>query len=165
MKKKLQFNGARPKGVSPAKTQAIFNKIERKHGDLTPQVLLQEARHSSHPLHNYFEWDNEVAGELHRLAQARMLIASLVVVDTQGNKIRAFLNVMKDDCGDYTNSGFHSNESCYMNTDDIFNDEKLRNYSLQRAKRELEAFKIKYRNLKELESLIKGIDDFLGKSS
>jgi hypothetical protein len=43
-------------------------------GQLSPKVVVDAARPHNSILHNYFEWDDDVAGELYREAQARKLI-------------------------------------------------------------------------------------------
>lgn len=66
-----------------------LQEIERANGALTPQAVVDAARRRSHPLHDYFEWNNEVAGEKYRLEQARALIRSVrVVIETRSAPIR-----------------------------------------------------------------------------
>lgn len=56
--------------------QAIYDK----HEQLTPAIVVDEARDESHPLHPRFEWDNAIAGEAWRREQAHELIRSVRVV-------------------------------------------------------------------------------------
>lgn len=53
--------------------------IYDQHGKLTPEIVLDEARDPEHPLHNRFEWRDDVAAEKWRREQARELIVSLKV--------------------------------------------------------------------------------------
>lgn len=48
--------------------------ISDKHGAVTAGLLLAEARDKRNPLHEYFEWDDTVAGEKYRLSQAQEMI-------------------------------------------------------------------------------------------
>jgi hypothetical protein len=56
------------------------------NGTLAPAAVLEAARSPKSPLHGYFEWDDALAGEAYRLAQARALIrgvrVSMVVEQT-----------------------------------------------------------------------------------
>jgi hypothetical protein len=56
--------------------QAIYDQ----RGALTPALVVQEATDASHPLHDYFEWDDAEAGAQWRLNQARQLIRSVKIV-------------------------------------------------------------------------------------
>ena len=51
-----------------------LKKLEGRSGTLTPNKVLDDARRKDSPLHDYFEWDNGVAGERWRVNQARELI-------------------------------------------------------------------------------------------
>ncbi len=62
--------------------QAIYDE----HGDLTPTVVVAEARRKSHPLHHRFEWDDKTAGDKYREVQAYDLIRSVKITyrDSKG---------------------------------------------------------------------------------
>jgi hypothetical protein len=53
---------------------AELARIQAEHGNLTPEMIVEEARSRTSPLHHLFEWDNRVAGEKYRLGQARVLV-------------------------------------------------------------------------------------------
>ena len=70
-----------------------LSSIYASNGVLTPKVVVDTARPKKHPLHGRFEWDDKVAGEAYRLAQAHHLIASVKITYALGDKIekvRAF---------------------------------------------------------------------------
>ena len=69
-------------GVVKEQLQAIYDA----EGDLTPTLVLDQARSEGSPLHKYFEWNDSVAAEKHRLGQAQRLITTVKVVyrDTTG---------------------------------------------------------------------------------
>lgn len=48
-------------------------------GLLTAEVVVEDARNPSSPLHAHFDWDNDVAAEKWRLEQARRLIRSVKI--------------------------------------------------------------------------------------
>jgi len=73
--------------------------IYEAHGDLTPSIVVAEARNPSHPLHDRFEWDDAAAGEKYREQQARELIRSVRVVESDGlpsESVRAFHSLPRD---------------------------------------------------------------------
>lgn len=73
--------------------------IRTARGELTPRTVLAEATREDHPLHDHFEWNDEVAGHKYRLDQARSLIRSVRVTykphDEMGQPEtgRAFISV------------------------------------------------------------------------
>jgi hypothetical protein len=58
----------------------ILNELAQRYGQLTPERIVEEARQPSSPLHSYFEWDDKIAAERHRLNQARILLRTIVIV-------------------------------------------------------------------------------------
>lgn len=76
--------------------------IYDRHGELTPALVVKEARVKTHPLHSRFEWDNRVAGEAWRRAQAQELIRSVKVVyreateTEEARSVRAFHAVRRE---------------------------------------------------------------------
>jgi len=64
-----------------------LEKIKKKQGKLTPQLVLKEAKKRKSPLHDYFVWDDSEAGQQWRLQQARTMIGNIVeVVLVEGKK-------------------------------------------------------------------------------
>lgn len=71
-----------------AKADELFDPVEvrvkeiaDKHGgDLTPEMVVEDARDQRSPLHNRFEWDDEKAAHSHRIEQARKIIQSCTLV-------------------------------------------------------------------------------------
>lgn len=51
-----------------------LSRIYRRDKALKPSVVVEEARPENSPLHDEFEWRDDVAAEQHRLWQARHLI-------------------------------------------------------------------------------------------
>jgi hypothetical protein len=60
------------------KSLKILEKLEKEDA-LTPDNVVQEARSPDSPLHDKFEWDDDVAAHQHRLYQARKLIGSIKI--------------------------------------------------------------------------------------
>jgi hypothetical protein len=57
--------------------QAILEAIQAKHGKVTADLVVEDARDPDHPWHAKLNWDNEAAGHHWRLMQARTLIRSV----------------------------------------------------------------------------------------
>lgn len=75
---------------------------EKANGSLTPSMVVDAARPAGSVLHPAFEWDDSIAAEKHREAQARHLIGAIVVkVAHQGEPVmkRAFVSVEKPEVG------------------------------------------------------------------
>lgn len=131
-----------------------FEKIEKKYGKLTSDLVLQNAESEESPLHELFEWDDAVAGKKYRLHQATHLILNLVREDVEENKtpkpVRAYYNVSSD-----------QKKGSFINVKSAFSNPDNRDIILKRALRELQAFKEKYENLSELAGVFTQIDKIL----
>jgi hypothetical protein len=62
-------------------------------GFITDEIVLEDARSESSPLHAAFDWDDAIATHADRLKQARELIEAVVWVDEQGNEHPAWIPV------------------------------------------------------------------------
>lgn len=80
----------------------ITRELERlqeqnETGLLTAGTVVEAARDEDSPLHQHFEWDNDVAGERYRLIQARQLIRAIIVnEDITGREVRNYVSVPSD---------------------------------------------------------------------
>ena len=70
-------------------TATVLTELYERDGKLTPEQVLGEAVDPDSPLHDRFEWDDAVASHKYRVAQARHLIAS-VMISIEEKPIRAF---------------------------------------------------------------------------
>lgn len=120
------------------------------HGELTPQDILDDARHDNSPLHSFFEWDNSAAAEQYRLQQARGLIRAVVAVyvreDQPAIRTRAYIHVPEPSAPHYREASHAMSQS------------KTRKMVLDRAWNELKAWKAKYKDLQEFAGLIRVIE-------
>lgn len=119
---------------------------------LTPENLVNANRAENAPLHNEFEWNNDVAADKYRLHQARHIIACLCVKSevsgTEAKQVRAFLKC-------------NTNEP-YYSVDVIVKSEDKYKAMLERALNELKAFQIKFSTLKELTPVFNAIQKIKG---
>jgi hypothetical protein len=127
--------------------QAIYDR----QGRLTPQLVVNAARPTSHSLHNRFEWDDSVAGEAWRRQQAHDLIQSVRVVykrDPEGepHTIRAFHAIRSDEVD---NNGF-----IYEPAERVAHDPVLRDIVLRAMEREWKALRRRYGEFAEFAELV-----------
>lgn len=136
----------------PAQTVGkCFEKIEKKYGKVTNDLVLDDAKREDSPLHPLFEWDDTVAAHKYRLSQATQLILNLHVeteVDTTVREVRAYFNTSEND-----------RKGTFINVNSAFENPDTRELVLKRALRELEIFRQKYESLKELAEIFAKIDE------
>ena len=62
---------------SAMQVEVALDELNRTHGHLTPDLVVQAAQYEQSPIHSIFEWDDGKAAHQHRLWQARRLIRSV----------------------------------------------------------------------------------------
>lgn len=79
-----------------ARISAALKAIEKRHGVLTPKIVVAAAALPSSPIHKHFEWNDGEAASRYRLWQARQLIARVFVINESSPNaipVRAFVNL------------------------------------------------------------------------
>lgn len=124
---------------------AEFEKIEARKGGIVAEDVIEVARDEDNILHNYFEWDDTVAGHKFRLMQARILIKSIEVVVDENTKdtMPSYVSI-KDK---------RSGTKMYKNIIKVINDEDDYQYTLERARREFLGYKDKYQKILDIKDL------------
>lgn len=75
-------------------------QLHEKTGTLEPTAVVEDARPKNSSLHGYFEWNDRIAAEKHRLDQARDLIQSVhVTVQIENVKIVVPMYIRDPDAG------------------------------------------------------------------
>ncbi len=75
-----------------------INHLANKHGFITPDIVINDAKHKDSPLHGEFEWDETKAAMAHWRHQARQLIASVkVIIKTEKRVIKSVAYVRDPD--------------------------------------------------------------------
>lgn len=82
----IQYKARNGAHVSDAQAE-IYGKrlmelVEKYNGKVMTVQVVKDARNKKSPLHDYFEWDNTIAGEEYRKHQAILLIDSIVQIKT-----------------------------------------------------------------------------------
>lgn len=114
-------------------------------GELDAEDVVKAAKEDAHPLHPHFEWNDTVAAHAFRVDQARNLIRIVRVEDDttdEGSK-RAFISING-------RSGLS-----YRAVSDVENSADLQEALLAQAEKELEAFERRYRELKDICSIVR----------
>ena len=124
-------------------------ELEKTVG-LTAKNLLDANRDENAPLHNEFEWQDDIAAERYRENQARHIIACLCVraettTGEQSEPVRAFLKTEP--------------ESEYQSLNVILQSADSHSAMLATALKELKAFQNKYKMLSELKPLFDVMED------
>lgn len=124
-----------------------LDAVRERHGALTPQAVVNDARPDDAPLHDRFEWDDRVAGERYRVEQARELIRSVrIVFHEPGDpikEVRGYVSVDRP----------HGRE--YVPLEEARDDPLTRAIVLRDAEREWRALYQKYRGLEEFLAIVR----------
>jgi len=129
--------------------------------DKTPINILEEIKkNKEHLIHDYIEWNDEIASTEYRLSQVRNIVnhITIEIVKVNDNKvpIRAFYSVHK-----ITNG----KTSMYVNVETAFTEEYYREQVVERAYSELKNWRERYNHLyKELKEVFSVIEPFISDS-
>lgn len=123
-----------------------LQSIYDQHRQLTPALVVDEARSPKHPLHSRFEWDDTVAGEKWRHHQAHELITSVKISyrDAAGSQreIRQF-HAIRREAG-----------HVYEPTEKVVADEVMTKILMADMEREWRALKKRYDQFAEFRTMI-----------
>lgn len=139
--------GYRVRGLNKAPAQVageMMEQLEQSEKGLSPETLLDANRDENAPLHGEFEWRDDVAAEQYRLNQAGGIIRNIVriTVETQEQvPVRAFVPTGE-------------RKQAYVSIATALTNEQWRKNLLEQAKRDMQAFSSKYRNITELSDVL-----------
>lgn len=127
----------------------VGKELEKLGENLTPENVVELARNEDSVLHNMFEWDDSIAAEKYRKAQATRIIVNLqvnvIADDEKPRQVRAFVTTEK-------NTKFEPIEKIISDTDKYA-------LLLEKAYKELSSIKHKYETLTEIQELLKDIPE------
>ena len=146
--------GARFQSGAPTDAKLVGEHIEllreKFKGELTPQDVLDDAKNDNSPLHGFFEWTDSKAAQAYRLQQARGLIRAVVAIYTSDDKPavrqKVYIHIAE------------AKTPHYREITHAMSQKKTRDMVLQRAWRELQAWRKRYGDLAQFAALIKVID-------
>lgn len=133
-----------------ADAQRVADEIMSIGESATPAQIVDKARDAKTELHKCFEWDDAVAAEKHRLDQARQVVRHLVIRETVREDKPPIRFLFKPENG----KGYQPTKLIVRNPDSY---QSL----LANALRDLEALRVKYHSLTELEAVFDAIEDLM----
>ena len=135
-----------------------FEQIAAKNnGLLRAEDVVEFARDARTALHHCFEWDDNKAAEAFRRQQARQLIRVVVAVTPANErKYRAYVSLKPDRYG-YPGGGYRA----FVTT---MTDGDMRKQLLADAYEEMQAFLVKYEDLKELSEIFEAMQRVVKKA-
>ena len=79
-------------------TEAMRIELQRleENGKLDPKEVVDAARDTISPLHDYFEWDDDKAADAYRLEQARTLIRRVKIVVVEAEREYRTVRYVRD---------------------------------------------------------------------
>ena len=136
--------------------QEIFTLMKKlKKQTIKPEDIVEDATRQNAVYHDYFEWDDDIAGYEYRKEQARDMMRSIVqvvAIDTEHDEeVRILYHVVIND------------ESVYAPKDLVFSDRELSDQVLEYALKEAHAWSKRYKTYKELTEVRKAIKDATSK--
>jgi len=137
---------------------ALYAISTRHQGVLNPHDVVDAARHEDNPLHRYFEWDDNAAAEAYRLAQAAGLIrrVKLTILRSDANTRTVKVSTTR---GFQSRPSMRHAEGGYEPVDHIYADPDKRRELLARILRDLVAYRERYAELSELQSVWMAVDE------
>lgn len=142
---KYVFRDGRPLVSVPKEVDAdkLGHAIERLDAK-TPECFVEAAQRNSTPqerlLHQCLVWDDKAAAHAHRLYLARHVLSAIDVIASPGEEPkRAFVSIRPDD-----------GERRYFSSREIERSIPLQTYMLEAARRDLESWRRRYAQLKDL---------------
>lgn len=144
-------------------------------GRSTPKQIVEAASDPKSPLHNYFEWRDDVAAQRFREQQARIMTASIVVKiadnDGEERQVRAFhsARIVPIDTSEFKR-GFKQHP--YVTVDQVRESKELADSVIQEALSQLISWKKKYatyralfKEFEQLNSIFDAINSLEGQAN
>lgn len=144
------------KDINPRHVGNQMQEIAKRDGRLTPQALLDANRAPGTPLHDYYEWDDAVAGELHRITQSYYVIRQhrVIYADTKREELlppqRTMVSMRALDTDHDTGD--------YIPIKTAMTDQELRESYLRTAFKTLLRYREQYAAIQEFADIFAAID-------
>lgn len=134
--------------ISAQEAGEHIQKLVDKYGEVTPQILLDDARSKDSLLHSCYEWDDSKAAEKHRLNQSKQIIANLVVVSMkngiQSEPTNAFITIKE-----------RNERASYISVARAVSNKVTKDQVMKNALAELKMFEHKYGALLNVSELLR----------
>ena len=137
---------------------ALLAIMAHNNGVLNPEQVLEAARDPDHVLHAQFEWDDAVASEAYRLAQVGALVRrGRLTVERRSAATRTI--TLSTTRAYQSRPSMRRESGGYEAIDAILADREKRAELLDQVLRELSAYRKRYAELSELETVWLAVDD------
>ncbi len=127
----------------------VGKEIEALGDNVTTDEIVEKAKSTRSAMHNYFEWDDSVAGHMYRKQQASRLLCNLEVKYIADKKepvtVRAYVNLKK--------------QSSYQPIETVVSDIDRYQMLLSKAYEDLKRVKTKYQDLEEIQEKLSFLDE------
>jgi len=136
----------------------VSEQVNRPFGGVTPEDLVTDGRDPESPLSDYFEWDDQWAGNQYRLWQARYLLVSIHIVETvagEPSTTRQRVNLVIEEDSEPA-------ERAYYAIEVVDHTSELRDQYLPQAIRELTRWLRKWRRYEELAEQVALVEEAIG---
>ena len=132
----------------PHVAEDILRELYQRHGELTPQMVVEEAKPLDHPMHSQFEWDDSIAGPSYRREQARLIIKAVrfrPVGNPEEETIRTYHAVRIGVSPDFS----------YLTSQDIAEDDHLAGKVLMHMEQDWQRLFKRWCSFKEFRSMVR----------
>ena len=142
-------------GVSGGRVAGVLQALYDEHKALTPELVVDAARPEDSLIHDQFEWDDQVAGEQHRLSQARRLIRTIKVtyakdLDGTARQVNRYQSTRVDAA---------PGSRVYRDVGDIVQNQLEYQMLLRQMEIDWARFQRRYSHLKEFHDLVTRVDE------
>lgn len=131
----------------------VLTQLKESETGLTPESLVDASRDENAPLHNEFEWDDNIAAEKYRKEQARYIIRHLIIEEIKLPEPKH----VKDRAFVYTGNI----KTGYVSLTEALENKTWRKNLLDAARRDMHYFIDKYDRLEELTNVIEPMKQIL----
>jgi len=129
----------RSRSVPAEVVASVVSDIETREGTCPPERLVTEASKKGSPLHQLFTWNDTEAARLWRTHEARRVINSIEIIESDGTAAPAFVSVM-----------IAEGRRGYVSVISLATDEDLQEWALAEVRKTLNGWRRRYRHLTDL---------------
>lgn len=148
--------GRRIKG-DPMLVGRELDRLSRLNGkQLSPAIIVEEARRATSALHQCFEWDDGLAAEKYRIVQARQVLHSIVKIEHEGRAMPMFVNIQP-----ISTAPADDARRAYVPMDVVLQDGRLTRLLMDQAIGDLRAYQTRYRVFEQLTSPVQSAIDVI----
>ena len=128
--------------VSAQKAGEHIEELDLQYGEVTPKILVDDARPEGALMHPLYEWNDSVAAEKYRCNQAKKILSELITVHVSQEEselekpVRAFVSVKP-----------RNETASFRPIVAALSDDETKKQVIANAKLELESYERKYRGI------------------